>query len=236
MAKLEHSDTLGRPIRQEDWDEITISTPEMIKRALREGRRDEALALVDYLAEEKWVWNDHAPEILSVNLTWVARNLGEAELERVMREIPERITTLKRLLMPDVSPRMLLAIVAEQLRALRVPMSIREEPDRFVVESNPCSTCGRLRRTVAEIGHEIPPLAIAEQAHDWTWGKPDVPYYCALSCLWYEIIPIEQRGRPTMITDWDPSPEQPCRKYIYKDPALIPDEYFRRVGKEKPEL
>jgi hypothetical protein len=35
------------------------------------------------------------------------------------------------------------------------------------------------------------------------------------------------------VTEFDPDPEKPCGWTVYKDPALIPERYFTRLGYKK---
>ena len=61
-----------------------------------------------------------------------------------------------------------------------------------------------------------------------------MPYYCIHCCLWREVMDIEKFGYPTRITDCPVEDfTQPCRMYFYKDPDLIPEKYFERVGARK---
>ena len=52
MLKLAELAMLGRPVRQDDWDELGIATPERIIDAIDGGRLDEAKALARYMIDE----------------------------------------------------------------------------------------------------------------------------------------------------------------------------------------
>jgi hypothetical protein len=45
---------------------------------------------------------------------------------------------------------------------------------------------------------------------------------------------IELRGFPVKITDYQDDPEAPCRWFFYKNANDIPEEYYTRIGMEKP--
>jgi hypothetical protein len=103
---------------------------------------------------------------------------------------------------------------------------------------NPCGSGGRMRR-IGEVD-KTPPrtgkvfnLGVTKKAYPWSWGKVGVPYYCIHCCVFHEILPIEWRGYPIKITEYSDDPMAPCYWYFYKDPALIPDHYFTRIGKKK---
>src|SRR5581483_1221738 len=67
MTKLEWSETLGRMLRKDDWDELGVPTSEKLKEAIAAGRTD-------------WVW---------ALLTWVARTHGEEEAGQALVESAE---------------------------------------------------------------------------------------------------------------------------------------------------
>ena len=47
---------------------------------------------------------------------------------------------------------------------------------------------------------------------------------------------MQATGVPTrLVADYDPdNPQAPCTLYFYKDPAMIPEEYYTRIGLTKP--
>ena len=45
MLRLIESDKLRRPSRQDDWEDLGLSTPDMIVKAIDEGRYEDAKAL-----------------------------------------------------------------------------------------------------------------------------------------------------------------------------------------------
>ena len=104
-------------------------------------------------------------------------------------------------------------------------MSIKEEADRYILNLDPCGSLGRLWRT-ADVG-------TTKKAYPWSWGSAGIPYYCVHCCLQSEIMPIEVRGYPIGIHEPPRSPQEPCVRYYYKRPELIPEKYFRRVGMRK---
>ena len=115
--------------------------------------------------------------------------------------------------------------ILELQRSLTGNCIVTEEPDRYVVTSDPCGSGGRLRRSRS--------VGVTEEAYPWSWSKSGVPYYCTHCCLRWEIIPIELRGYPIAITVPGERPEDPCIRFIYKKPEPIPEEYFTRVGMTK---
>ena len=60
-----------------------------------------------------------------------------------------------------------------------------------------------------------------------------MPYYCT-HCPVNEILPIEWGGYPLWVTDFDSDASKPCLWRFYKKPKLIPEAYWTRVRKTKP--
>ena len=72
-----------------------------------------------------------------------------------------------------------------------------------------------------------------KQAYDWSWGQADVPCYC-VHCVMNEVLPMEWGGHPLWVTGYDPDPQKPCSWNFYKQVENIPEDYYRRVGMQKP--
>jgi hypothetical protein len=100
-------------------------------------------------------------------------------------------------------------------------VEIEEQPDRFVLRFDPCGSGGRtLRPDADENGppRMEPPFnfAVTTGEHDWAWNTKGVCLYCVHPPVWPD-------GR-----------NRKCAWTIYKDPGLVPDEAYRRVGYERP--
>ena len=76
-------------------------------------------------------------------------------------------------------------------------------------------------------------MGVTKKPHAWSWNKVGIPYYCCHCCAYFEIFPIELRGYPIRVHEITSNPNDPCIHYYYKKPELIPEKYFKRVGKEK---
>jgi hypothetical protein len=120
-------------------------------------------------------------------------------------------------------------------------VEIEELPDRFVVRFDPCGSGGRtLRPDPAEGGppRMDPPFnyAVTTAEHDWAWNTRGICLYCVHCCQLQERVPILRLGYPVRVVDppiWPDGAERTCSWTIYKDPALVPDEVYRRVGLER---
>ncbi len=113
-----------------------------------------------------------------------------------------------------------------------------EEADRYVMEFDPCGSGGRMVRGPCDgTGSRVKPpydLGRTTKPYPWSWGKANVPYYCAHCCLWNEVMGVETVGYPWKVTECPVDDfEKPCYWYAYKNPDLIPEEYFERIGFKK---
>jgi hypothetical protein len=122
----------------------------------------------------------------------------------------------------------------------RGEVEIEERPDRFVVRFDPCGSGGRTMRPDAAEGgppRMEPPFnyAVTTAEHDWAWNTKGVCLYCVHCCQLQERVPIRRLGYPVRVVDppvWPDGAERKCTWTIYKDPSLVPDEAYRRVGLE----
>ncbi len=233
MVKLEKSKGLGRIIRADDLDELGISTWTKTKEAILAGRTQEALDLVDYNWEEGRRIHDLMCDAFWGFETFIADNLGEEALYKALRQLAEPF--YKGLTKLD--PLEFVRLRVETMRAHRSgprlmgDVTITEEKNRYIITFDPCGSGGRMKR----MGRMKPPYNYGKtrKAYPWSWSKAGVPYYCAHCCVWSEIMPIEWFGYPQRINAYNDDPNAPCACYIYKEPELIPKEYFTRVGKKK---
>ena len=107
------------------------------------------------------------------------------------------------------------------------------------MEFDPCGTGGRMRRgdDASDQGsrEEAPyEFGSVQGAYPWTWGAEGVCSYCAHCSFVNEIIPIERLGYPMRVTEYPQNRDDRCTWTIFKDPALVPDSAYLRVGKTPP--
>jgi hypothetical protein len=114
-----------------------------------------------------------------------------------------------------------------------------EEGDRWGFRFAPCGSGGRtLSDYEAPDGPRPGPpfeFSVTTQQHDWAWNKTGVCSYCVHCCLLNELVPIDRLGYPTRTVDppvWpDDRAEPRCTWWVYKDPSLVPDDVYARVGR-----
>ncbi|MBL7211344.1 MAG: hypothetical protein ISS61_03060 [Desulfobacteraceae bacterium] len=247
MLRLVESRILRRPIREDDWGDLGLSTQEMIVKAIDEGRYEEAKALARYSIPEAKALHDLFCDWIWDMLTKTAESEGEEaayQLCRATQETWMMRRTWKGLMKMSFEDRV--RINAEVMRSHRCgpkqdgEIEIIENEDRISIKMDPCGSGGRMRRgdpvdgTSSRLG---PPynFGVTQQAYPWSWGQKGVPYYC-IHCAINEILPIEWGGYPLWVTGYSDDASKPCYWHFYKNPERIPDEYFDRLGFKRPKF
>ena len=246
MLKLT-TEPLGRLMRMDEpIEELGISTYDRLRDAVKAGDRETTLKLIDYVQLEGKGNHDTYCDWSYALLTWIADNCGEEKLPEVLGYCKEKVkiayfNQLKNL----KTVKQQVQWFAEVMRAHHSgpgetgTIKVWEEKDKYVIEFDPCGSGGRMRRT-GELD-KTPPrtgppynLGKTKKAYSWSWGMKDVPYYCLHCGVWQEVMPMEAGDAPGRINDYNPDPNAPCRWYFYKNPELIPEKYYKRIGLEKP--
>ena len=246
MLNLAHHAMLGRKLRLDDLEELGRPTPELIIEAIEAGRLDDAKELARYTVTESKSLHDLFCDWIWDMLTRVGESAGEQAVHELLRSSQSTWMlrrTWKAFIKLPVEDRV--AITAEIMRSHFCgpqqdgAIEIIEEDDRFVIRMDPCGSGGRMRRgdpvdaTPSRLGAPYN-FGVTREAHDWSWGRKGVPYYC-LHCAVNEILTTEWGGAPMWVTDFDPDAQAPCQWCFYKRPELVPARYFERLGLRKPQ-
>ncbi len=213
----------NRKNRQEDPIDVGFSTWELVRGLLKAGEIEDALFLLDQgLAEDKAV-HDNLVNSVGDYLKYFFSILPEEKMETILRE--RYFPTAKRNVEAKASVEKIMQGFVRYQRANGSVVTIKDEPDRYVVTYNPCGSGGFLIKNRPELK--------LDKAYPWSWSKPGINYYCLHCCIAWEIIPTELRGYPLYIHLPPEHPEAPCIQLHYKRPELIPEEYFSRIGQVK---
>src|SRR5207248_7351378 len=95
--------------------------------------------------------------------------------------------------------------------------SIEEDDEKFTFVLHPC---GSGQRLVLRGKYDNPEHGFSrtEEAHDWSFGRSQMPLYCTHCTFMNERLPLEWSGMP--LYPLDPPNDyyrDPCRWYWYKD-------------------
>lgn len=237
----------GRRIRQDDPEDLGLTTATLICRAIDEGRLDDAKALAHYTLDEgrslhalfcDWVWD---------LLTRVANESGEEAMIEILKGSQQgwmMYRTWKGYLRLSVEERV--QVTAEIMRShyggpeQDGALEVQDRGEYITIIMDPCGSGGRMRRGDPVEGTpsrlEKPyGFGKTQKAHPESWNRKNVPYYC-MHCAHNEILPMQWGGHPLWVTAYDEDANKPCEWRFYKKAADIPDEYYQRVGMEKPAI
>jgi hypothetical protein len=122
-----------------------------------------------------------------------------------------------------------------------------EADDRYILRFDPCGSGGRMVRGDVIEGTPArtePPYewSVSQEPHTWNHGQAGVCHYCTHCIFLMEEIPIDRFGYPVRVidppvqgaTEPDGSPQK-CQWQMFKDPTAVPEEYYERVGRTKPD-
>jgi len=228
MIKAEELEIIKKKVqnrknRKDDPVDTGISTWELVRGLLKAGEIDDALFLIDQgLAEDKAV-HDNLVNSVGDYLNYFFSILPEEKMEKMLRD--RYFPQAKRNVDSKASVEKIMQGFVRYQRANGSVVTIKDEPDRYVVTYNPCGSGGFLIKNRPELR--------LDKAFPWSWGQSGINYYCLHCCIAWEIIPTELRGYPLYIHFPPEHPKAPCIQLHYKRPELIPEEYFSRIGQIK---
>lgn len=214
-----------------ELEELGRSKAERALEALERGQVEEATELLKGVQGEAKHCHDLMVDYVWTLLTYIGKTYGDEEVEKALH--------FRHHVQSQVAERMLGMSSEEAVRFKAMihrghhsNITITEEDDRFVLKLDPCNTGGRMLRA----GLDKPPVGLlrTNKAHPWTWNKESVSYYCA-HCAMHEIQGMDKGApHPTWVYECPEHPDDPCIQYCYKRTEDIPEQYFKRIGKEKP--
>jgi hypothetical protein len=122
---------------------------------------------------------------------------------------------------------------AKSFRGHLQPLRIEEDEEKVVVTMKPC---GSGERIIQKGGYDPEAgLARVKDPHPITWGMRDFPIYC-VHCPVMEMLTIESTGDfGSVHMVFEPIPFGSCHFAFYKDFKNIPQEFYDRLGKKRPD-
>ena len=212
-----------------------------IEAAILAGRTDEAVRELNLMRQEYRAVHDLMVTWIQDLLTFMADRYGESSVRESITRTNDNIWAVRFKRWSEMSVWEKVAFTCEGMRAhlsgptRRGDVFIREEDDRYVFAFDPCGSAGVLRRGDPETGRGPHPTeGLNRQAHDWTWGKTGVLWYCSHCPIAMEWLPGTRTGHPMRPLDHSLDPVMPSIWYVYKDEAATRAEHYERVGLPVP--
>jgi hypothetical protein len=194
--------------------------------ALADGRDEEAMAIARDLHDDALRVHDRGMARVAGLLSWIGRRYGTEPLEEAYGE------AMAADLLGDAGFRERAEALMHFTRVHLQPFEIHEDAEKLTFLCAVCPSGGRLLRE----GLDGPPRGgFQVQGPRWlTWGRKELPVYCCHEPI-MERASILKTGAPLFIVEPSESlGEEPCRTFLYKDPADIPERYYTRLGLVKP--
>ncbi len=210
-----------------------IETPAriLVEEAIDRGDGPAAKKLLQRI-ESDWLRNkDYSINWITSLLSFIGRRLGEDAVEEALRDFGARYLRERRAGMADVTPQQRLEGLVRAMKANGASVELSEDDEKFIASFR----CGSGGKLIDDGAYEAPrDYLTLREAGPRTFGRAELPVYCAHCSVNNEMEGIEQTGLPITIEFPPERAGERCVHHVYKDPAAIPDEIYRRVGKERP--
>ena len=215
-------------------DTRQIETPArlQVEEAIDRGDGPGAKKLLQRM-EADWLRNkDYSINWITSLLSFIGRRLGEDAVEEALRDFGERYLGERRAGIAAVTPEQRLEGLVRAMKANGAAVEFSEDDEKYVASFR----CGSGGKLIDDRAYEAPRdyLTLRERGPR-TFGRDALPVYCAHCSVNNEMEGIEQTGVPVTIEFPPENPGERCVHHVYKDPTRIPDEIYRRVGKETPQ-
>ena len=84
--------------------------------------------------------------------------------------------------------------------------------------------------------------SVSQEPHTWNHGEIGICHYCTHCIVLMEELPMDRFGYPVRVVDpphygardADGKLEK-CQWQMFKDPTKVPEEYYERVGRKRPD-
>lgn len=237
---------------KKEWVAL-IALADALKSAIWTDTQASCLFQMDRLREHWRRLHDRYTDLVNGLLTYIVIQLGEEAIDPAYRSILvpffneryARFDTRINSWGDILSTNLYLSI--ESMRGhLSGPrrwgeVELVEEPERWVLRSDPCGSCGRAVRGCSiektpSRAHPPYNFGATLKAYPWSWSQKGVDYYEIHVCYLFEILPIENWGYPVRVVEgpnYIDGRSEKCRWYIYKDFRTVPSRFFERLGKSK---
>jgi hypothetical protein len=242
----------------EQWDRF-LSAVEAAVRAIHRERADEALELFD-VAKETWRrCHDRDVDHTYGLMSEIVARLGESAIGPMWDKVIVPLFSWRYDKFDvdkgpwDAALHTLMLVACEAMRGHLVgpertgDFELIETDDRFILRFDPCGSGGRTLRGDPIEG--TPPRmeapygwSVSQEPHTWNHGEKGVCHYCTHCIVLMEELPMDRFGYPVRVVDppqYGARDEegnlQKCQWQMFKDPTKVPEEYYARVGRTRPD-
>lgn len=244
----------ARVFDEETLDLLATPMSVHVERAAKSRNLGEVDWIVDQMNQECLGIYDAYVSWMGVLQTYIIEKAGQAAHDLALTWVGEYGTRPFVRRYEGLGARDRALLLAERLRASGSTFEVSEDEQRVRFELDPWGpirwwrapesegvswerpeTSGR-RMRYPTYGHYGGPVGFAELegARPFTHGRDSLPAFLATEIQFLETAPIELHGYPIAVIGLPEDAAGATTLDIYKDPADVPAEAYRRAGVEKP--
>jgi hypothetical protein len=221
-----------RVFTDQELIEMGTRTLDLVLEAIDAGSKEKARDLARRMYHEFNYLHDGYMFWVTGLLTYIYKKYGIDAVEEAEREAHtiEAKVVFKPPQKKDFRSRV--EHLVNGLRGHLQPITIQEDDEKVSISMKPC---GSGERIIQKGGYE-PEVGLArvEEPHRITWGMKDFPIYC-VHCPVMEMLDIENTGNfGSVHFVSEPLCQESCQFVFYKNSRDIPEEFYTRIGKNKP--
>jgi hypothetical protein len=222
----------NRIFTEQELKELGARTLDLVLAAIDAGDKEKAKSLAMRMYRESNLLHDGSMFWIAGLQTYIYEKLGIEALEEAERaaHIAEGKTVFTPPEKTDL--RSQVEHLAGVLHGHLQPVTIVEDDDTISLTMQPCGSGER----IIQKGGYSPEVGLAKipDPHPITWGMKDFPIYCT-HCPILERMQVEGLGHlgACRIVS-EPIKHGSCQFVFYKDPDAIPEDFYTRIGKNKP--
>ena len=223
-----------RELSAADIDRMRTPLWEQARAAFRAGDLDGGERRLDDAVRQWRSLQEYSINWITVLLSFIADELGEAAVEQALRRTGDDFVAPRRDTGTDWDslPASVRAKVIARAMVANFGTVEVEEDDEKIVLSFRCGSGGRLIDEGRYEGDRA--YATLRERSGRTFMRDELAVYCAHCSVNNEIQPVEWGHAPTSIEFPTAKPGEPCVHHIYKNPAEVPDEAYRRIAQTPP--
>jgi hypothetical protein len=219
----------------DEIERMTAPAWERAKAAIDAGEPEQAKELIDRAVERWRSLQDYSVNWVASLLSFIGRELGEEAVEVALRRTGEEFVRPRResgTAWSDLPAEVRAKAIARAMVANFGECEVSEDDEKIVLAFR----CGSGGRLIDEGRYDEPDgYLVLDEPAGRTFGRDELPVYCAHCSVNNEIQPLEWGGSPTSIEFPPFEPGEPCVHHVYRDPDAMPDEVFVRLGRQPPD-
>lgn len=222
-----------RVFTEKELEEMGRLTMDLITEAIDADDKQKAKKLTKRMYGEFSYMHDLLMDMVTALMSYIYENHGEKDFYPAIRKAVEAYLKPQSEALVKAEFRRRVEMFVAGIRGHLQPMVLKEDDEKVCIKATPCGG-GELQIKKGGYG---PPrnYAVIQKPHVVTYGMTDFPIYCTHNPIQAELL-IEWYGAPPFVTyPADKMAAEGCTFCLYKDQNNIPEEVYKKVGKEKPE-